>query len=537
MKTIKHTIHNLALAAICCAGLTSCDSFLQEYSQDLAKVTSWEDLDEVLLGDAYIKTSRIAVDTYSSAPENRDADFDFLHFMTDEIVMAGAIKHDLIWYDYKVFPFYTWQQDTGTDYNLRYVGEDAKYWNTLYSRINVCNMVISLIDEQPAPTETDELQKRRVKGEAYFLRGFYYFMLANLYCEPYAPATSASTVGLPMKYSEIIEDIEFERESLEVTYANILSDLEMAEEYLVGTTPKSLYRAGLPAVKLLLSRVHLYMQNWPEAIDKAREVLDSNSRLLSLATKLPGDNCVDSSSPEMIFTMGDYFVSALFSDERRYPAVWNISDEMMALYSDDDLRKTRYVGDTQYSRPKALRKFNGQREAWGTMNTAGSVFTFRTSEAYLTLAEASAYNGDEATARTTLEKFLASRMNGRVNVSESGNELIELIRDERAREFIVEGHRWFDLRRYTVCEPYPWSKIIEHPYYYYTRANYSDVIDRIDWYRLEKNDGAYTLPIPREIRNFQVSLGNAARPPRVPFLSAKPEIEEGGDDDDDDDWW
>ena len=536
MNAIKKTIYGVGLM-LCGVSLTSCDSFLEEYSQDLAKVTGWEDLDEVLLGDAYIKTCRIVSANYSVGTENRDSDFDFLHYMTDEITMTEYTGNDLLYYDYTVFPFYTWQQDTGTDYNLRYSGGDAQYWNTLYSRINVCNMVISLIDEQPAPTEIDEQAKRRVKGEAYFLRGLYYFMLANLYCEPYAPSTASSTVGLPMKYSEVVEDKEYTRENLEVTYENIISDLRNAEEYLEGTTPKSLYRAGLPTAKLLLSRVYLYMQDWSNAVKKAREVLDINSRLLSLSSKTPGDACLDASSPEVLFSMGDYMVASLFSDERRNMAKWRVSDEMVALYSSDDLRKNRYIGNSQFNRPNAFRKFNGQSEAWGPINTVGSVFTFRTSEAYLTLAEASAYSGDETTARTTLEKFLATRMSGKVSVDESGNDLIDFIRDERAREFLIEGHRWFDLRRYTVCQPYPWSKVIEHGYYYITRKDYDDVIDRIDWYRLEKNDGAYTLPLPRDIRNFQVSLGNASRPSRSPYLSTKPEGDGGDDWDDDDDWW
>ena len=533
MKTIKTTIYGAALT-LCGMAATSCDSFLQEYSQDLAKVTSWEDLDEVLLGDAYIKTCRIANTNGGIGADNRDADFDFLHFMTDEITMTESLKHDLGDYDYDMFPFYTWQQDTGTDYNLRYVGNDKQYWNTLYTRINVCNMVLSVIDEQPAPSEYDELGKQRVKGEAYFLRGLYYFILANLYCEPYDPSTASSTVGLPVKYSEVIEDKEFHRDQLDVTYENIISDLKSAEQYLEGTTPKSLYRVGLPAAKLLLSRVYLYTQDWTSAIAKAREVLDLNNKLLSLSTKNPGEACLSASSPEILFTMGDYYVAAMFRDDRYYNAKWRVSDEMFALYSTDDLRANRYVGKSQYNRPNAFRKFNGQSEAWGPMNDVGSVFTFRTSEAYLTLAEASAYNGDEATARTTLEKFLASRMNGKVTVDKSGNDLIDFIRDERAREFIIEGHRWFDLRRYTVCNPYPWSKTIEHGYYYLTQKNSDDVIDRIDWYRLEKNDGAYTLPIPREIRNFQPSLGNATRPSRIPYLTTRPE---NNDDDDDDDYW
>lgn len=149
-------------------------------------------------------------------------------------------------------------------------------------------------------------------------------------------------------------------------------------------------------------------------------------------------------------------------------------------------------------------KVNGQREAWGSYNSAGSVFTFRTSEAYLNIAEAAAYMGDWSKAKSTLERFLATRMSGGVEFPESGNDMIDFIREERAREFLLEGHRWFDLRRYTVCEPYPWSKEIVHNYCYF--ADYE--LDYTDMYRLEKNDVAYTLRVPRKIKNFEFTGGH-----------------------------
>ena len=104
-----------------------------------------------------------------------------------------------------------------------------------------------------------------------------------------------------------------------------------------------------------------------------------------------------------------------------------------------------------------------------------------------------------------LETFLDTRMNLAVSVTEGGNALIDLIREERAREFLLEGHRWFDLRRYTVCQPYSWSKTIEHAHNYYEEM-YDSNATYADWYRLEENDVAYTLPVPRAIREFQVSM-------------------------------
>lgn len=499
------------MAATSVAGFSSCDSFLQEYSQDLAKVNSWEDLDEVLLGSAYLHTGKYFV-ANSYGQYDRDDSFDILHFMGDEIRMGDDLymSHG---YGKTIFPFFTWQKDTGISHLLRYEGGDDVYFNSPYKRINVCNMVISVIDDQPEHNPDDAIQKRRVKGEAYFLRAIYYFLLTNLYCDPYDPSTAGQTKGLPLKFSEVIEDKEYDRETLESTYKAILADLADAEKCLEGIERKSLYRADVNAVRLLQSRVYLYMQDWDNAISKAKEVLGFNDALLNLATKKAGDDCLYVSSPEILFSMGDYLIAFYFQDDKWDAAAFYISDDMLEKFKPNDYRTTRYIGTATYRSENVFRKVNGQKEANGSYTTVGSVFCFRTPEAYLTIAEASAYKGDETTAKEYLEKFLSTRMEGSVAVTQTGNDLIDLIRDERAREFLIEGHRWFDLRRYTVCHTYPWSKEIIHGYPYDDNNYY----DHTNWYRLAKNDKAYTLPLPRSVRNFQISLGNAERPDRKEF--------------------
>ena len=42
--------------------LGACSDFLKEYSQDLSKVESYTDLDELLLGDAYLPVGRITIE-------------------------------------------------------------------------------------------------------------------------------------------------------------------------------------------------------------------------------------------------------------------------------------------------------------------------------------------------------------------------------------------------------------------------------------------------------------------------------------------
>ncbi len=532
MKTVNKYILSLAVGAFATVGMSACSDFLQEYSQDLAKVESWQDLDEVLLGSGYMQPSAM------SAQGRNGDDIDCLHFMADEMKQTYVSEYDTHSYLSSMYAYYTWQAEMGYNPLKKYVGGDDKYWNKLYSSINECNMVIYLIDEQPENDPDDVIQKRRVKGEAYFLRSAYYFLLANMYAKPYDPSTAASTPGVPVKTTEFVEDQEYVRENLADTYTRILDDLSQAESLLKDTPVKTLHRATYSAVLLFRSRVYLYMQDWKNAARYASLTLDQNRRLLDLHTKAVGDDCVYLSSPETLFSMGGYRIADAFSDNvddfgSQTSPHFCVSDVMEQKYSADDLRSGLYIGKSEILgvSPVFLKR-NGQFSKRSTVSDVSSTFLLRTPEAYLTLAEASAFDNNENLARTTLEAFMLTRYRSAVTVSQSGNDLIDLIREERAREFILEGHRWFDLRRYTVCQPYPWSTVIEHAHGYFAATgpwglkefSYAEV------FRLEEFDEGYTLPIPRPIREFQPSIGNNNRPRREVVRVDRPEPDtEGGD--------
>ena len=68
---------------------------------------------------------------------------------------------------------------------------------------------------------------------------------------------------------------------------------------------------------------------------------------------------------------------------------------------------------------------------------------------YLIRAEASARNGDEANALDDLNTLRAARIDGYVPHVLSGAALTGAIEQERRKELICEGHRFFDLKRTT----------------------------------------------------------------------------------------
>ena len=70
-------MRNILFTIIIASLLTACSNFLSDYSQDLSKVETVADLDELLLGDAYLP-----VGYYSSVAQPYNT---FIHMMSDEI--------------------------------------------------------------------------------------------------------------------------------------------------------------------------------------------------------------------------------------------------------------------------------------------------------------------------------------------------------------------------------------------------------------------------------------------------------------------
>ena len=507
--------------------LGSCSSFLEEYSQDLSKVESYTDLDEVLLGEAYLPVGRIWSANSMLQVENKY--FQTAHYMSDELtVFSWDDRGDINGVQDEMFGWHTWQQDVGLNAEGSSRNAEDEDWNKAYHCINICNMVIDAIDEQHAANEEQKLEKSRIKGEAHFLRALYYFTLVNMYGKPYSPE-NLSAPSIPIKLSPVVEDKEYTTNTVGETYNQILKDLDEADTCLINTTIKNRpYRADITAVYLLKSRTYLYMQNWKKAYEYAQKALAKNDNLLDLNTLSSGSGDVlTKSSPETIFSMGGHLLASSIYQQRRFSygkrvacPVYTISDDLVSAFreGENDLRMQYYIMKDIIG---GGWDFTGYMNAWVFKKVAGwenlgykevsDQFLFRTAEAYLNAAEAAAYMGEEGTARTLLKALRDKRLINSTMPTESGESLVTLIREERQCELCLEGHRWYDLRRYLVCEKYPYSKTITH---YYTSFDYNGPL-YTKRYMLETNDPAYTLALPKEVLDFQNNLGTNHRPTRT----------------------
>lgn len=96
-------------------------------------------------------------------------------------------------------------------------------------------------------------------------------------------------------------------------------------------------------------------------------------------------------------------------------------------------------------------------------------------------------------------------------------------------ESSASGHRWFDLRRYSVDAKYPQTTTIEHTFSTYTYSNYEYHRQYTYYYKLTTNDDAMTLNIPYSVREFQSSIGSNSRPSRKPFKTEESDGSEGSE--------
>src|SRR5690606_28446746 len=150
--------------------------------------------------------------------------------------------------------FYTRESPTSGPQTYNFTSGHAdinSYWRDLYIGINRANNFISNVDFNPA---IDEGFRNKLRGEALFLRGYFYFMLVKTY----------GGVPLILDPLEDVENIDLPRNSDREVYDQILSDMKEAELLVDGIGQIGHGgRVNKSAVRGILARVCLHMAGYP----------------------------------------------------------------------------------------------------------------------------------------------------------------------------------------------------------------------------------------------------------------------------------
>jgi hypothetical protein len=358
-------------------------------------------------------------------------------------------------------------------------------WQTAYAAINEANLILDGLDNVEGASAA---QLARWEGEAKFLRGLYYFDLVKVYSyiptAIYEPGVIGQG-GIPVVTEGVISSgVALSRQSPRSTinevYAQIYKDLEDAKR-LLATGRGVQYGSGA-AASALLSRVALYKGDWAKVVSESTTALASNvGTVLSGAAYVNGWRAPvhPESMFEVRFALAEESIGVNESLQSTYTALLNLTNKnsqggwgdfipnssVRALFglsalqianpatdnNNWDVTRNADVRAQLFTTGNTVRGAGRQIENTKFMSKSGFAYAdnvpvIRKSEMHLNRAEANYQLKNESAALTELNAFKALR--GLPAVTLSGNALLEEILLERLKEFIGEGHRFFDLKRY-----------------------------------------------------------------------------------------
>lgn len=158
-------------------------------------------------------------------------------------------------------------------------GDAEGIWSAMYSGIANLNYFITNANAcDKSDWTADELATLQVyKGEAFFLRAFYHWMLVEKFCQDYVG--NESTYGIPYVtvYNPTSDQTQYpDRGTLSETLGYINNDLDSAAAYL--TTPGAVGSIYLTAdaVTALRARIALNTGDYQGAVNYAGSLVNSN---------------------------------------------------------------------------------------------------------------------------------------------------------------------------------------------------------------------------------------------------------------------
>lgn len=493
---MKHYIIKgfLAIAAVVTLA-TGCKGFLDEQDQSKFIANKADHFSSVLLGEF-----NASYDPFWLSP-----------FMTDELMDGITVAQNTAGRE-QTRPAFCWQRDIEknmTDYTQI---DQSDFWAYCYKIIAICNNLFENLDDC---TEDVPGEKEYVRAEADFVTALMYFNLVNLYAEPYRAATAATTMGVPIKEDTGIDDA-YERALLSECYDKIVTLLTDALTSLKnsGIVHTEYYKIGEDAVRILLSRVYLFMGRWDDVISSLEPVM-KNAKLHQMPdngrpTQTSGSmnyRTWEIGNKEMVYVYGCWTQSVIYRFCQNY--YYNVSNELFDLYDNTDLRRDLWFKST-VDKDKGITIVEPYK--CSSYYTRVGQIVMRYAEAYLNIAEAYARKNDTSSAEAQLKKFLASRHTSIDGIAIPSNQkdLIAFILDERFREFCFEDHfRWFDLRRMEESE----RPELIHEF----KVMQNATLIRTETYHLLKNDPNYTLALPYKEKDNNPMIMDYDRFDKVPY--------------------
>ena len=361
-------------------------------------------------------------------------------------------------------------------------GDVSSKWSGSYSMIATANAIIERAANMQASdafSDKDKIAFAHYDAEAHFVRAYMYFWLADHFCQSYTqcdPTKPASGLPLTTVYKPTGNLNDYpSRSTLAETFTLIEEDMQKAYDGLVAYEKSGVKVAKEEAqplayihsqtVQALQARVALVKGDWANAAKYAKAVINCGKYKLTtindyakLWSKDEGTEIIFRplmTAQELGGSNGEYYVSESETKADYIPTtatmdlLWATEGDVRAevfLKQYDNLQ----VEGNSYE-AFAFNKFPGNSDlrTGSNNNLMNMSKPFRLSEMYLIVAEAEAHMENLEEANRYLNILRSNRIVD--YATENYSKLMDLflaIEEEREREFIGEGMRMSDIRRY-----------------------------------------------------------------------------------------
>lgn len=372
-------------------------------------------------------------------------------------------RNFLIYGDAKGGDFAVRSQGRGLDYYYSFnhsasSGSGSGFWSQIYHNILQTNNLIMNIQKLESENKGTAMLSD-YKAQAMTARALMYFDLVRLYGKPYNMDKTA--FGVPLVLEPLDASAQPTRASVEAVYTQILKDLADAAPLLSKNKVNGYI--NYYANKAIEARVHLFMDNFTACLAAAEEVINSGKYSLYSNTAWVGSWATAYGS-ESVFELaifpaeGDLTTGSLGYYLLRLGKVTGASGWFMAsdywinrmgedptdirwgIMDYDESSNTRlgsslkYVGGTAMAGDKASR-------------SAVNVKVVRLSEMYLVAAEAALRlpTPDKVKAADYLNQI--RKRAPALTPADETTVTLDMIIDEKSKEFFAEGLRYFDMIR------------------------------------------------------------------------------------------
>ena len=452
MKNLKITLSLLILISI-----TGCDDFLSEKPDNRTEIDTPSKISELLV-NAYPEMSY----------------FEIAETMSDNVFDSGMVETLA-----KNEQNYNWLiQTESAD-----IDTQAYYWDACYKAIAHANKALEAIDQLGNPVSLNPQ-----KGEALIARAYSHFMLVSLWSKRYNPATAASDLGVPYVTKPETELLtKYTRNTVAEVFDFIEKDIEEGLKYVTNNYKEPRFHFNINASKAFASRFYLVKGNWDKVIELSDDLGSKpvgqlrdystyeNASVEEQQLKYGSANA----ETNLLIVSANTIVSRVYSINRfnlsgtRQGEIFGASTNLFGkpyfynLYSSNS-SITLFV-------PKFYEYFKYSNVTAEIGDPYVAEVLLSNDEFFLNRIEAHVMKGETALANDELEYFLATRTptykptdkltEAKVvakfpviadeytpfyEMTPVQTSYVKAIAETRRRDFIHEGLRWFDVKRFNI---------------------------------------------------------------------------------------